>query len=99
MVQAYQLLMEKGQAGEAYNIASGVAHSMQSIVDRLLHLAGMKAEIRADTSQLRAADSAVIRGDAGRIRRELGWSPRFNLDQMLRDTLQYWRQTIEEPQP
>jgi GDP-4-dehydro-6-deoxy-D-mannose reductase len=98
VVQAYQLLMEKGRPGEAYNIASGVAHSMQSIVDRLLHLASLRAEIRADVSQLRAADSAVIRGDPSRLRRELGWSPRFDLDRMLLDTLQYWRQTIEEPQ-
>ncbi len=35
MVSAYRILMEKGRTGEAYNIGSGAAVSMQFVVDSL----------------------------------------------------------------
>jgi GDP-4-dehydro-6-deoxy-D-mannose reductase len=95
VVQAYILLMEKGRSGEAYNVGSGETHSMQSIVERLVRLAGIQVEVRAAADRLRAADAAVVRGDAGKLRRELGWSPRFTLEQTLMDTLQYWRDRMK----
>lgn len=92
MVDAYLLLMERGQTGEAYNVASGVAHSMRSVVDRLLQFAKVPIEVRQKADLVRSRDTAAVCGDAAKTRRETGWSPRFTLEQTLRDTLAYWRQ-------
>jgi GDP-4-dehydro-6-deoxy-D-mannose reductase len=91
MVDAYLLLMDKGRAGEAYNIGSGQTVSMQFVVDRLLALSGLSVEVRQRAELVRATDQAVARADPAKVRRETGWSPRHSLDQTLADTLEYWR--------
>jgi GDP-4-dehydro-6-deoxy-D-mannose reductase len=92
IIQAYLLLMERGRTGVAYNIASGEAHSMQSVVERLLGLVRVPVEVRQQSALVRSTETAVVRGDTSKLRRETGWAPRFTLDQSLRDTLDYWRQ-------
>lgn len=94
MVRAYVLLLEKGRVGEAYNAGSGVAHSMQAILDRLLELAQVRVEVRQKLVEKRAADTAVSRADTAKLRLETGWSPHFSLEQSLRDILSYWRQIL-----
>jgi GDP-4-dehydro-6-deoxy-D-mannose reductase len=90
-VRAYVLLMEKGRSGEAYNIGTGRAHSMQDIVNRLLTLAGVQAEVRQRADLVRSRDIAEIRANATKLRQETGWTPFLSLDQSLADTLEYWR--------
>jgi GDP-4-dehydro-6-deoxy-D-mannose reductase len=92
VVAAYLLLMDHGRAGEAYNVASGEGSSMQAVVDRLVARARVPVEVRQEARLVRAAETAVVRADAGKLRRETGWAPRFSLDQTLSDTLDYWRQ-------
>jgi GDP-4-dehydro-6-deoxy-D-mannose reductase len=91
VVQAYGLLMERGRTGEAYNVAAGVAHAMQEVLDQLLALARVQIEVRPKTALQRAAETTVMRGDATKLRRETGWAPRLTLQQTLADTLEYWR--------
>jgi GDP-4-dehydro-6-deoxy-D-mannose reductase len=92
VVAAYILLMAKGRTEEMYNIGSGQTHAMQTVLDRLLALSGVQVEVRQKASLVRATDTAVIRGNIDKIRRETGWSPRFPLDQTLTDILSYWRE-------
>ena len=42
-------------------------------------------------ARLRPSDVPVIQGDASRIRSELGWEPQIRVEQMLSDTLEWWR--------
>jgi GDP-4-dehydro-6-deoxy-D-mannose reductase len=90
-VAAYVLLLDKGRAGEAYNVASGQDYAMQTVLDRLLARAGVTAEIRRRTELVRPTELSALRGDATKLRHETGWEPRFTLDQTLADTLDYWR--------
>jgi GDP-4-dehydro-6-deoxy-D-mannose reductase len=94
VVQAYVKLMETGRRGAAYNVASGQAHSMRSIVDRLLRLVRVVVEARQRAGLVRATETAVVRGSAEKLRRETGWVPCFTLEQTLKDTLDYWRQAV-----
>jgi GDP-4-dehydro-6-deoxy-D-mannose reductase len=91
VVDAYVLLMEKGRIGEVYNVGSGLAHSMQSVLNRLTALSGVAVEIRPTASLIRKTDAADVRANADKLRRETGWSPRFSLEQTLTDILTYWR--------
>ncbi len=91
MVRAYIMIMEKGRTDEVYNAAAGEVHSMQSVLDRLLRLARVQVEVRQQAAQVRATDVSVIRADASKLRREVGWLPAIPLDQTLADTLEYWR--------
>jgi len=90
--------MDKGRPGEAYNVGSGLAHSMQAILDRLQALAGLHVPVEIEAGRLRTAETSVLLADAGKLRRETGWAPRYSLDQTLADTLEYWRGQVNSEQ-
>jgi GDP-4-dehydro-6-deoxy-D-mannose reductase len=92
VVEAYRLLLEKGRRGEAYNIGSGVALSIGEVLTRLLALTPVKVEVQQKADLMRAHEPPALRADAGKLRRETGWQPRFRLEQTLADMLAYWRQ-------
>lgn len=89
-VEAYELLVEKGTAGEVYNICSGKATSIRDIAERLVALSTEKIDIVQDPSKRRPTDTLAIYGDNSRLR-SLGWAPKRSLDETLKDLLEYWR--------
>jgi GDP-4-dehydro-6-deoxy-D-mannose reductase len=92
MVRAYVLLLERGRRGEAYNIGSGQTWAMQTVLERMLSFVSLRVEIRRQAELLRPTEQKLVRVDAGKIRRETGWTPVYSLDQTLRDTLAAWRE-------
>jgi GDP-4-dehydro-6-deoxy-D-mannose reductase len=91
VARAYLLLMEKGRVGEAYNIGTGELRSMQAVLDLILARARVPIEVRRVSNLVRRLETKAARADAGRLRRETGWSPTYSLDQTLSDVLSYWR--------
>jgi GDP-4-dehydro-6-deoxy-D-mannose reductase len=87
VVRAYLALLSRGQAGEAYNIASGVGHSLGAIFARLTELIGVRAMPEVDPQLTRAADLPHLVGDATRLRAATGWSPGIAFDQTLQDVV------------
>jgi GDP-4-dehydro-6-deoxy-D-mannose reductase len=96
VVAAYLLLMEHGQSGEAYNVASEQTYSIQTVLDRLLALAGAKVEIRPRSDLMRASDPGTMHVDTSKLRQQTGWRPRCTLEHTLADTLAYWRSVDKE---
>ena len=94
VVRAFSLLLARGTAGQAYNVASGKAHSIRSLLDRLLAISAAAIEVRVDESRLVSLDVPLKRGDSRRLRDATGWQPGFSLDQSLRDLLQHCRDAI-----
>ena len=86
VVEAYRLLLERGEAGEAYNVCSGQGRSIRGLLDRMLELSGVEARIEVDPARLRPIELPYLVGDAGKLRR-LGWSPSRALDDALREVL------------
>ena len=91
VVDAYNLMMTAAPAGRPFNICSGRAWKMGDLLDELLHSARVTIKVKVDQSRLRPSDVPVIQGDASRIHSELGWKPRIPVEQMLSDTLEWWR--------
>lgn len=91
VVRAYTLLVEKGAAGEVYNVASGCGVRIGYVLERLVALSGVKVEIREERALLRPADIPYLVGDFGRLR-ALGWAPEIGLDRSLTDLLAYWQE-------
>ena len=91
MVKAYPLLLEKGQAGDVYNIGYGIAHKIQEILDILLSLSSVKITIEVDQTKLRPSDVPEIFCDNTKLTQATGWKPEFSLEQTLKEILDYWR--------
>jgi GDP-4-dehydro-6-deoxy-D-mannose reductase len=83
-VTALRLLAEKGEPGQAYNLATGRAVSIGEALERLMAVSGVHARIETDPDRVRPVDIPVLAGDATRLR-ALGWEPRRTLDDALAD--------------
>jgi GDP-4-dehydro-6-deoxy-D-mannose reductase len=93
VIEAYLLLLEKGEPGEIYNIASGKDLVIRDLLARMLELAGVEAEIRRDSAHLRPAEQRVVRGRNVKLAR-LGWTPRRSIDEALKEILDDWERRI-----
>ncbi len=87
------------QPGEAYNLCSGVDHSIQDILNGLLNLLELKVTIEIDASRLRPSDMPVMRGDYTKFREATGWQPAIPIEQSLRDLLDSWREETRQNLP
>lgn len=94
VVRAYWLAATVGEAGAAYNVASGVSRSIREVLDQLLVLTEAVVDVVFDPGRLRPADIPELVGDAGEFRRVTGWAPGIAFEQSLYDCLAYWRRRI-----
>ena len=85
VVSAYIGLLAQGVPGEAYNIARGEGVALREIFRRLGDLLGVRVEPVPDPTLLRPGDIQYLVGDANKLRRATGWSPRITLEQTLRE--------------
>jgi GDP-4-dehydro-6-deoxy-D-mannose reductase len=85
VAEAYLALLDRGRAGEIYNIASGEGRSLYSVFLRLAELIGVRAMPEPDPQLVRSADLPHLVGDATRVRTVTGWTPRLTFDQTLQD--------------
>lgn len=94
VVRAYRLIMKTGTPGEVYNIASGVTHSIQKVLDILLGYSTTSIEVRVDQKRMMPIDVPIIQGDTNRLRQATGWQPSIPFEQSLLDVLNDWRTRI-----
>lgn len=66
---------EHGAPGEAYNLCTGVGHSITEVLDLLLAHAGATIRVETDPALLRGDDVDRMIGDWSRARTVLGWHP------------------------
>ncbi|HUZ77566.1 MAG TPA: GDP-mannose 4,6-dehydratase [Chloroflexota bacterium] len=88
---AYRLALEHGTPGEAYNLGTGTGHTMRSLLERLVNLSSATIRIEQAPELLRPLDVPHIVADASKLKAQTGWQPAIDIDQSLRDTLNYWR--------
>ena len=94
VVRAYRLLLEKGEPGDVYHVASGVPRSIQDILDQLRSLTTVEIGVEPDPERQRPSDTPILVGDASKLKKQTGWMPEIGLGQSLQDILDYWREQI-----
>ena len=93
IIVAYRLAIEKCNYGEPYNIASNKTISIKEILDKLLSFSSFdNVDIRQDKDRLRPSDLNILQGDATKFITATEWQPKYSLDEMLLDLLNYWRE-------
>lgn len=101
MVRAYWLALEKGQAGEVYNIGGGKVCSMRDILDLLLQIAGLVSKVKVvmDFNRLRPSDVPILVCDCSKFQKRTGWAPTYSFNTTMTDLLNYWRLWFEQKLP
>jgi GDP-4-dehydro-6-deoxy-D-mannose reductase len=86
VVEGYRLLLQRGRPREVYNVCSGTGRPLHRVLEELIGLSGLSAEIRVDQARVRPVDLPHLVGDPAKMR-ALGWQPRFTVEDALRDLL------------
>jgi len=94
IVTAYEQAINKGKAGEAYNIGSGVSHKISEILEKLISLSNVKITIEQDPKLLRPSDEPELVCDNRKFVNLTSWKPQISLEKSLKDTLDYWRNKV-----
>jgi nucleoside-diphosphate-sugar epimerase len=95
VARAFVMLLSSDVEG-AINVGSGEAVSIREIVSQICHQTGAMG--RADFGAVRAQqnDPPLVLADNRRLREELGWSPKWTLEQGIRATVEWWREHATE---
>jgi GDP-4-dehydro-6-deoxy-D-mannose reductase len=94
MVKAYDLALQKGISGEAYNIGAGKSHEIAILLQKLLSFSSKKITVAVDQSLLRSLDVPEIRCDSTSFYQRTGWEPHIPFAKTLQDILDYWREIV-----
>ena len=86
-VAGYRVVLELGETGSIYNLASGRACSIADLLNALLTVSGMEVRVEAQP-----ADKPVRQVGDNRRLRDLGWRPQRTAAEAVRD---YWRDLVE----
>ena len=94
VVRGYAVLLERGRPGEVYQLCSGRAASVGSVIELLVARVQAPVEVRIDPSKARPGESLALWGDPAHARLETGWIPQYSLEETLRDLFCYWEAEV-----
>ena len=87
VVSAYVALLQQGEPGEVYNIASGRAVKLSDIFAMLATIVQHPAQPETDPELVRPADIQYLVGDGTKLRQRTGWEPKVSLEQTLAEVV------------
>ncbi len=87
--RAIELALDKGVAGETYNVGSAVEASIEEIADRVLELTGKPETLKTIVPDRPGHDRRYLL-DSSKIGRELGWEPEIGFEDGLRETVEWY---------
>lgn len=90
----YVALLERGRAGEAYNLCAGEGASIAEVLAILRTQARVPVRVTPDARLGRAADVPRVVGSHARVTADTGWRPRVALSETLVTVLEDWRRRV-----
>lgn len=94
IARGYCLLAENGSRSGIYHFCSGVERSVQQIVDSIVKLSGIRADVRWNPDA-RRVDIPRSVGDYSKARGELGWEPRIGFDDGVKKAITWYRAQLK----
>lgn len=94
IVRGYKLALDKGEAGQVYNLGSGIARRLSDVLDMMIAMSRVAITVEQDPARMRPSDVPELRCDASRFTAQTGWCPEIPIEQTLRDALDYWRAVV-----
>jgi nucleoside-diphosphate-sugar epimerase len=89
---AIVLLAQRGKAGTAYNVASGVEATMARVLELAMELSELNGTVVENTYR-RAADIPRAYANAARLM-DLGFAPGYDLPRSMADLIDYYCTTV-----
>lgn len=90
LARAHILALDKIQPGAklAYNVGIGRGYSVREVISAVEEITGLKVPVKEGPR--RAGDPPALVADAGKIKRELGWAPKYDRLKAILETAWRW---------
>jgi dTDP-glucose 4,6-dehydratase len=89
--EAIWAVLNKGTPGEVYNIGGNNEIPNRRITETILREMGKSWDEHVQYVKDRPGHDRRYAIDASKIKREIGWEPRFQFDQAIRNTIEWFR--------
>jgi len=83
-------LMEKGKAGEVYNLGSGSCYSIEEIAYKIGEIMGKEIKIEIDKKKLRPFDVEKLQADNSKIYKVVSKKPTTSFEEGLKKTIDWF---------
>ncbi len=84
VARAYAAIVDRAPAGEAVNLCSGTAHSLDEVLAVMAGIAGYAIEVRVNPAFVRSNEVKRLVGSNARLRELTGFAPSIPLAETLR---------------
>ncbi|MHB1376146.1 MAG: GDP-mannose 4,6-dehydratase [Candidatus Humimicrobiaceae bacterium] len=84
-VEAMWLMLQQGKP-DNYVIATGETHTVEELVRTAFDYLNLdwKKHVKIDPRFIRPAEVELLIGDSGKAKKELGWSPRYSFEELIK---------------
>ena len=96
--RAIELVLERGQEGETYNVGSGVEKSIEEIADAVLEHTGKPESLKTIVPDRPGHDRRYLL-DSTKIREELGWRDELGWEDGIAQTVAWYAENREWWEP
>lgn len=93
--RAFAAVLDSGLEGPV-NIGSGERISIADLLGRIARSIGRPELLKLGARRSLPFEPDILLPDIGRLRREVGWTPRLTLDQGIADSIDWWRDRLIE---
>ena len=96
-VEAMWLMLQTDEPDD-YVCATGVSHSVKDLCEYTFNKLNLnyKDYVVIDKKHIRPEELKDLKGDATKIRRDLGWRPKYTFETMLDEMVSYWLDYYKE---
>ena len=95
-VNAYLTCLGNEKAiGQTFNFCTGKSYTVETTVEKIAQLMGYHGEIAWDSIPERPSESRRIAGSYKKAKEILGWRPKYNLQEGLKETIKYWKRKLQ----
>ncbi|MDQ1620449.1 MAG: UDP-glucose 4-epimerase [Actinomycetota bacterium] len=81
--------LDERDTGEVYNVGRGEGVTVKEVLEKVREVTGI--DFRYDVVGRRPGDPAAYFADPTKISKDLGWSARYDLDDMVRSAWEAWQ--------
>jgi len=96
VIKAAWIATEKCIPGEAYNVCSGKAHTIDEFIERCRELSTIDFRIEVDENRIRPSDVTWLLGSNEKFVKVTGWKPEYDFMQdTVPEMFSYWRNRLK----
>jgi GDP-4-dehydro-6-deoxy-D-mannose reductase len=93
VIKGYDILFQKGKAGELYDLSSGKSHSLEEVIRIMRTLTHVEFSVKTKGEQQNEKPIQII----PQKMRALGWEPIIPFSSSINDSLEFHRRNSNSP--